>query len=60
MPSTSPSTAGLGLPKMPPYATIGQVFALYRPGGRHGHQFWLKKSSCGVVKPLFEARVQKA
>jgi hypothetical protein len=27
--------------------------APYRPGGRHGHRFWLKKLSCGVVKPLF-------
>jgi hypothetical protein len=38
---------------MPSDATIGQVFALYCPGGRHDHQFWLKKSSRGVVKPLF-------
>ncbi len=45
---------------MPPYAAIGQVFAPYRPGGRHGHQFWRKKLSCGVVKPLFEASVQEA
>jgi hypothetical protein len=45
---------------MPPYAAIGQVFAPYCPGGRHGHQFWLKKLSCGGVKPLFEASVQKA
>ena len=28
--------------------------------GRHRHRFWSKKSSCGVVKSLFEARVQKA
>jgi hypothetical protein len=38
---------------MPSYAAIGRVFAPYRPGGRHGHRFWLKKSSYGVVKPLF-------
>jgi hypothetical protein len=41
-------------------AAIGRVFAPYRPGGRHGHRFRRKKSSCGVVKPLFEASVQKA
>jgi hypothetical protein len=40
---------------MPLDAAIGQVFAPYRPSGRHGHQFWRKKSSCGVVKSLFEA-----
>jgi hypothetical protein len=28
------------------------------PGGRHGHQFWRKKSSCGVVKSLFKASVK--
>jgi hypothetical protein len=28
---------------MPSDAAIGQVFAPYRPGGRHGHRFWLKK-----------------
>ena len=39
---------------------IGPVFAPYRPGGRHGNQFWHKKWSCGVVKSLFEARVRKA
>ena len=27
---------------------------------RHGHQFRRKKSSCGIVKSLFEASVQKA
>jgi len=45
---------------MPLNATIGPVFAPYRPSGRHGHQFWRKKSSCGVVKSLFEASVKKA
>jgi hypothetical protein len=46
---------------MPPDATIGQVFAAYCPGGQHGHQFWLKKLSCGIVKPCcFKASVQKA
>jgi hypothetical protein len=41
-------------------AIIGQVFAPYHPDRRHGHQFWSKKSSCGVVKLLFEANFQKA
>jgi hypothetical protein len=45
---------------MPLDAAIRQVFAPYRPCGRHGHQFRRKKSSCGVVKSLFEASVQKA
>jgi hypothetical protein len=46
---------------MPLDAAIGQVFDLYHPGGRHGHQFWRKKLSCGIVKLLFEASsVQKA
>jgi hypothetical protein len=30
------------------------------PRGCHGHQFWRKKSSCGIVKSLYEACVQKA
>ena len=60
VPSASPSTAGLGLPEMPLDAAIGQVVAPYCPSGRHGHRFWRKKSSCGVVKLLFEASVQKA
>jgi hypothetical protein len=38
---------------MPSGAAIGQVFAPYHPGGRHGHQFQLKKLSCGNVKLLF-------
>ena len=37
-----------------------QLFAPYRPSGRHGHRFWCKKSSCGVVKLLFKASVKKA
>jgi len=45
---------------MPLDATIGRVFAPYCPNGHHGHQLWRKKSSCGVVKSLFEASVQKA
>jgi hypothetical protein len=45
---------------MPLDAAIGQVFAPYRPSGRHAHQFRRKKSSCGVVKSLFEASIQKA
>jgi hypothetical protein len=45
---------------MPLDATIGQLFAPYCPSGRHGHQFRHKKSSCGIVKLLFEASVKKA
>jgi hypothetical protein len=45
---------------MPLDATIGQVFVLYCPAGCHGHRFWRKKLSCGIVKSLFEASVQKA
>jgi hypothetical protein len=45
---------------MPLDAIIGQLFALFHPSGRHGHQFWCKKSSCGLVKLLFKASVQKA
>jgi hypothetical protein len=41
-------------------AAIKQVFILYCPGGCHGHRFWRKKLSCGVVKLLFKASVQKA
>jgi hypothetical protein len=36
------------------------LFAPYLPGGHHGHRFLVKKLSCGVVKLLFEASVQKA
>ena len=60
MQSASPSTAGLGLPEMPLEAAIGRLFAPYHLGGRHGHQFRSKKSSCGIVKSLFEASVKKA
>jgi hypothetical protein len=45
---------------MPLEAAIGQLFAPYRPGIRHGHRFWRKKSSCGVVKSLFEGSDKKA
>ena len=45
---------------MPLDAAIRRVFTPYRPIGRHGHRFWRKKLSCGAVKFLFEARVQKA
>jgi hypothetical protein len=45
---------------MPLNAAIGPVFAPYRPSGCHGHRFRRKKSSCGVVKSLFEPIVQKA
>jgi hypothetical protein len=45
---------------MPLDAAIGQVFVPYCTGGRLGHRFRRKKSSCGVVKLLFEASVQKA
>ncbi len=45
---------------MPLDAAIGRVFVPYCLGRRHGHQFWHKKLSCGVVKSLFEASIQKA
>jgi hypothetical protein len=45
---------------MPLDAAIGRVFVPYHPSGRHGHQFWRKKSSCGIVKSLLEASVQNA
>jgi len=45
---------------MPLDAAIGQLFTPYRPGGFHGHRVWRKKTSCGVVKSLSEASVQKA
>jgi hypothetical protein len=41
-------------------AAIGQEIAPYCPSGRHGHRFRHNKSSCGVVKLLFKASVQKA
>jgi len=41
-------------------AAIGRLFALYCPGGCHGHRFWHKKLSCGFVKSLSEASLQKA
>ena len=39
---------------------IGQVFAPYRLGRRHDQQFWLKKTSCSIVKSLSKASIQKA
>jgi len=45
---------------MPLDAAFGLLFAPYRPSGCHGHRFWHKKMSCGVVKSLFEASVEKA
>jgi len=45
---------------MPLNATIGPVFAPYCPSGCHGHQFWRKKLSCGIVNSLFEASAKKA
>ena len=45
---------------MPLDATIGRLFAPYRPSGFHGHQFQCKKLRCGDVKSLFEASVKKA
>jgi len=39
---------------------IGRLFTLYCSGGRHGHQFWLKISSCGIVESRPKASVQKA
>jgi hypothetical protein len=43
---------------MPLDAAIGQLFAPYCPGRRHGHRVRSKKSSCGIVKLVFEASVQ--
>ncbi len=45
---------------MPPYATIGQVFAPYCLGGRHGHWFWLKNWVVALRNRCFEASVQKS
>jgi hypothetical protein len=45
---------------MPLDAAIGQLIAPYRLGGCHGHQFWRKKLSCGIVKSLFEPSVKNA
>jgi hypothetical protein len=45
---------------MPLDTAIRQLFALYWPGGHHGHQFQRKQSSCGVVKSFSKARVKKA
>ena len=36
------------------------VFALYRPGGCHGHLFRHKKTSCSIVKLLSNASIKKA
>jgi hypothetical protein len=41
-------------------AAIRQVFALYCPGGRHGHQFWHKNRVVALWKSLSEASIQKA
>ena len=38
MQGTSPNGAHPGLHSKPLDATIGQVFALHRPGGRHGQR----------------------
>jgi hypothetical protein len=43
MPSTSPSTAGRGLPYMPLDAAITQVFNLYRPVDAMVINFGVKK-----------------
>jgi hypothetical protein len=45
---------------MPLDAAIGRVFVPFCPGRRHGHRFWCKKLSCGIVKSLFEASVKMA
>jgi hypothetical protein len=44
---------------MPLDAPIRPVFAPFCPGGRHGHRFRFKNLSCGVVKSLFKASIQK-
>jgi len=41
-------------------AATGRVFAPNHTSGRHGHQYRRKKLSCGIVKSLVEASVQKA
>jgi hypothetical protein len=45
---------------MPLDATIRHEFALYCPGGCHGHCFWRKHFTCDVVKLLSKANIQKA
>jgi hypothetical protein len=40
---------------MPLDSAIGPVFTPYCPGGRHGHQFRRKKSSCAIVEIAFRA-----
>jgi hypothetical protein len=45
---------------MPLDAAIGQLFAPYCLGGRHGHQFLRKKLSCGVVEIAFGSLRSKA
>jgi hypothetical protein len=45
---------------MPLNAAFGPVFTSYCPSRRHGHRFWRKKLSCGIVKSIFEAGIQKA
>jgi hypothetical protein len=52
--------AGPGLPLISLHATIRQVFAPYCPSGPHGHHFWHKNSSFGIVKLLSKASIQKA
>jgi hypothetical protein len=45
---------------MPLDAAFRQVFAPYRLGGGHGHQFWCKRLPCGVVQLFSKASIQKA
>jgi hypothetical protein len=45
---------------MPLDAATGQLFAQYRPGGRHGDWFWRNTLSFGIVKLLSKASIQKA
>jgi hypothetical protein len=41
-------------------ATIGQVFAPYHLSRCNGHPFWHKIMTCGIVRWLSKASVQKA
>jgi hypothetical protein len=45
---------------MPLHAAIRQVSAQYCPSIHHDHQLWREKSTCGVVKLLTKAIIQKA
>ena len=54
------NTAGLWLPYMPLEAAIGQIFAPVSPRRMPWSSFLDQKLSCGNVKLLSKASVQKA